>query len=197
MKFELKQEVYDNLTNMCISAYKNQEHLETTELLNKLMNLEGLPMHCPYHHYILPAALLTLCAIDEKRDEDKLTAWLNTAEERAKTVPGGFCGNCGTCGSAVGLGIFTSVYTGSSPMSVESWQWANEVTGIGLQKIASYPGPRCCKRTSYLALQAGVPYINEHCRTSLDLATQIKCSFHDKNAECLGEDCPFYSKENQ
>ena len=38
-------------------------------------------------------------------------------------------------------------------MARESWQWANEVVGKCLLRIASYRGPRCCKRTLFLAVQ--------------------------------------------
>lgn len=77
-------------------------------------------------------------------------------------------------------------------MSVENWQWANEVTSLCLHKIASFPGPRCCKRVTFLAAQAAVPYLNEVCGLSLSLDEEISCHFHNKNPDCLERDCPFY-----
>ena len=75
--------------------YETGETLSCEKALMKLMDMDGIPMHCPYHHFIMPAALLTVTAVQEKRDRQELTDWLETAEERAKTVPPGFCGNCG------------------------------------------------------------------------------------------------------
>ena len=52
MKFELKQEVYDGLDGICFGAFDRQEKLPVNEMMDELMHLEGLPVHCPYHHYI-------------------------------------------------------------------------------------------------------------------------------------------------
>ena len=81
------------------------------------------------------------------------------------------------------------------PKSVTDWQWANYATGICLQKIAEYPGPRCCKRTSFIALETGVPYINEKCGTSFSLSDGHVCRYHNINAECIEEKCPYYREE--
>lgn len=192
MYFELKQELFDRLREICMETRRAEESMSVTRMLTRLMDLEGLPMHCPYHHFIVPAALLTQSAVFEKRDVSELSAWLDLAEERAKTVPAGFCGECGTCGSAVGVGMFLSIYTGATPKSVENWQQANEITGICLQKIAAYPGPRCCKRTSFLAVNEGVPYLNEKLGLEFTVETDQSCTYHNRNAECLEGECPFY-----
>lgn len=192
MYFELKQELFDRLREICMETRRAEESMSVTRMLTRLMDLEGLPMHCPYHHFIVPAALLTQSAVFEKRDVSELSAWLDLAEERAKTVPAGFCGECGTCGSAVGVGMFLSIYTGATPKSVENWQQANEITGICLQKIAAYPGPRCCKRTSFLAVNEGVPYLNEKLGLEFTIETDPSCTYHNRNAECLEGECPFY-----
>lgn len=192
MYFELKQELFDRLREICMETRRAEESMSVIRMLTRLMDLEGLPMHCPYHHFIVPAALLTQSAVFEKRDVSELSAWLDLAEERAKTVPAGFCGECGTCGSAVGIGMFLSIYTGATPKSVENWQQANEITGICLQKIAAYPGPRCCKRTSFLAVNEGVPYLNEKLGLEFTIETDPSCTYHNRNAECLEGECPFY-----
>lgn len=195
MSFELKQEVYDDLQSICLKTFREKTVLPVNLMLDRLMGLQDLPIHCPYHHYIVPAALLTQTAVMTGKTQEELTDWLQLAEERAKTVPGGFCGNCGTCGAAVGVGIFVSVYTDASPMSVENWQWANEVTGRCLVRIAAYPGPRCCKRTCYMALQEGVPYVNEKCGLSLQIDPAMVCGFTNRNPDCILAACPF-CKEN-
>lgn len=192
MAFVMKDEIFAELKNLCCEMYETGETLSCEKALMKLMDMDGIPMHCPYHHFIMPAALLTVTAVQEKRDRQELTDWLETAEERAKTVPPGFCGNCGACGAAIGIGMFISIYTGGSPLSLENWQWANEGTGISLLAIAEYPGPRCCKRTTFLAARAGIPYINEKCGLDLTISDDIRCEYHDKNAQCLEEKCPFY-----
>ena len=197
MAFIMKDEVFTDMRAVCKSMYEEGKNLKAEEALMKLMNMEGMPMHCPYHHFIMPAALLSIAAIQEGKSWEELDSWLAITEERAKTVPPGFCGNCGTCGAAVGIGIFISVYTEASPLSVENWQWANEGTGKSLIAISKYPGPRCCKRTSFLAAQEGVPYINEKCGLHMEISDDIKCRYHGKNAQCLEEKCPFYEEDEK
>lgn len=195
MAFIVKDEVFADMRGLCKNMYEAGKPMKAEEALMEMMNMEGILMHCPYHHFIMPAALLTVVAIEEKRSWEELDQWLQVTEERAKTVPPGFCGFCGTCGAAVGIGIFISVYTGATPLAVENWQWANEGTGRCLIAIARYPGPRCCKRTSFLAALEGVPYINEKCGLHIEISEDIKCLYHCKNAQCLEEKCPFYKED--
>lgn len=90
--------------------------------------------------------------------------------------------------------MFLSIYTDTTPLSERSWQWANELTGLCLQKISTIPGPRCCKRTGFLSVQAAVPYINEKLELHLKLREQIRCKYVDRNPDCKRELCPFFSK---
>lgn len=192
MDYNLKQEVYDGLKDICQKTLAEKQLLTIHKMMMRLMELEGLPMHCPYHHFIVPAACLTQAAIAEQKSREELGDWLDTAEERARTIAAGACGECGVCGAAAGCGIFVSIYTGATPKSGENWKWANMVTGKCLQHLASYAGPRCCKRTCMLAAEAGIPYINETCGTAFTLQEKWTCSYHQKNAECLEDKCPYY-----
>lgn len=192
-KIELKEEVYDILTKHCIETYKKNEMIPADKLLDELMGYPEIPIHYPYHHFIMPAVLLTLAAIENHTSEEDLLTMLECAKSRSKNVLGGFCGFYGACGAAVGTGIFLSVYTDCSPMSETVWQWANEVTSISLQKISSVPGPRCCKRSSYFSLTAAIPYINEKLNLHLSLSDKISCKFHEANTTCKQTECPFYS----
>lgn len=191
-KIELKSEVFFSLEEHCLQTLKNKNTLPVDKLMEQMMDYPEIPMHYPYHHFIMPAALLTLAAIEEGLSEEELSVLLECALARSQNVLGGFCGNYGACGAAIGTGIFLSVYTDTSPMSETSWQWANEVTGLSLQNIASVPGPRCCKRTAFLSLQKAVPYINEKLQLHLALSDKITCKYYAKNDSCKKEKCPFY-----
>ena len=100
----------------------------------------------------------------------------------------------GNCGSSVGAGIFMSVYTSASPLSVENWKWANELTGRCLIRVSSYGGPRCCKRTCYLSLMEAVPYINEKLDLNIKFNEALICKYSDQNKECLKINCPFFER---
>ena len=137
-------------------------------------------MHYPYHHYIMPAALLTLAAIERQSSREELSAQLCEAEQRRRTVPGGVYGNCGSCGAAVGVGFLSAYFPGASPMARKAGNGANEVVGECLLRIASYRGPRCCKRTLFLAVREGVPYIDERLNLNLESGEEIQCHYHKK-----------------
>lgn len=191
---ELKEEVFEMLKEHCLKVLDENEVKAVDRIMVELMDYPEIPMHYPYHHFIMPAALLTAAAIETQISKGELNEMLEIAINRAKNVLGGFCGNYGACGAGVGAGIFLSIYTDTSPMSGTSWQWANELTGICLQAIGKIPGPRCCKRTGFLAVEAAVPYINEKLDLNLKLSEKIHCKYSDFNKECKKEECPYYYK---
>ena len=59
------------------------------------------------------------------------------------------------------------------------------------QVIGDVGGPRCCKRTSWLALLSGIRFAREELGVALE-GRGPRCAFHDRNDDCLERDCPFY-----
>ena len=194
MEIVLKQEIYDLITQTCMDMYAEQQLLPVDRALMRLMDLPGIPMHYPYHHYIMPAALLTMAAVAEHWEAPALQDRLKTAEDRAKTILAGFCGNCGACGAGVGAGIFFSIYSGAAPTKRDNWDLTNEITGRCLLKIAEHPGPRCCKRTLFLAAQTVCDFLHQHDGPPLTVSDQIVCHYFGRNPDCLGAECPFHQE---
>jgi len=185
--------MFDELAERCLQAFREGTPVPATRLLMRLMDHKQVPSHSPLHHFIMPATLLTVASMAKGvEDEDDLLDMLEEAWDRAQNVLGGFCGYYGACGAGVGTGIFMSVFTGATPHSVDSWKWCNEITGRSLQSIASVPGPCCCKRTSFLALQAAVPYIEEVCGLHFPEDPEVVCGYYMDNEICKHQDCPFY-----
>ena len=187
--------VFESLKDECLEIFDKRPTVNVSDIAVELMSREDVPMHYPFHHFIIPAAFLTAAAVSRGDSRERLAEMLTAAGERAKNVLGGFCGNYGACGAGVRAGIFMSVITDSSPMSVQTWDWCNEITGRCLQKIASISGPRCCKRTAFLSISEAVPYANSKLGTSLTFNEEQKCSFHERNKECKRKLCPFYPGE--
>lgn len=117
---------------------------------------------------------------------------VRVVEERALKVPGGTCGFYGACGVGVGTGIFISVVTGATPLAKENWKHANGMTGAALSAIACHGGPRCCKRTTWDALETAVVYVKEHLGITLDGKAPGNCEYSRINKECLGAQCPYH-----
>ena len=112
---------------------------------------------------------------------------------RASMVPGGACGTHGTCGAAVGTGIFVSLITGSTPLKKQEWSLANQMTARSLMTIARHGGPRCCKRNSWLAIRTAITFLLERLGVNLPVEGVVRCEFSDINRECLREECPFHT----
>ena len=187
--------VFDALLEECLEIRSERPTTDVSAIAVELMSREDVPMHYPFHHFIIPASLLTAAACDKGLNSGRLKEMLTAAGERAKNVLGGFCGNYGACGAGVGAGIFMSVFTDSSPMSDKTWGWSNEITGRCLQKIASYGGPRCCKRTAFLSISEAVPYANEKLGIHMTFNKEQTCTFHERNQQCKKTLCPFYPGE--
>ncbi|MDC7234025.1 MAG: DUF5714 domain-containing protein [Spirochaetales bacterium] len=108
----------------------------------------------------------------------------------------GFCGYYGACGAGIGGGLFLSIFTDSTPMSVKTWGLANKLTSICLGTISESGGPRCCKRVSYLTIEQTLPFIKEKLGLEIPGSGKIRCGDHERNKECLRAACPYYV-ENQ
>lgn len=159
------------------------------EILEKLMALPFCPMHGPLHHVLVGSALLT--AYRNCGGEIDLPSALHELAARAKSVPGGACGNWGACGAAISTGQFMSIITGSSPLKVEPWALSNAMTAAALELISRHGGPRCCKRDSYLSLMAAVDFVSQHLGVSMEKSQPV-CRRSAINAQCIGERCPFF-----
>lgn len=183
---------YPKLTQICLNAFDAPGAPAALDVMEAMMALEGLPMHCPEHHYIVPAALLTAARRAAGGSREQLAKDLKAAEERAKKVPGGSCGFSGCCGAAVGAGIFAAVWLGTNPKRGDHWGDVNGFTAQCLAHIAQAGGPRCCKRVCYLALQKAVPLARALLGVELGPTPAPRCTRFAQNAECRHRDCPFF-----
>lgn len=176
----------------CVELLESGETLDAVEIATRLMSLPDLPMHCPYHHFLVPAALLTAAWMQANGDSSLLSRHLKLARERAGVLPGGMCGQYGCCGAALGAGVFAAIWLGTTPMSKNGWAAVNEYTSRCLSEVASVEGPRCCKRVTYLTLRAAVPAAKELLGLDLGKVPEMRCDHYMKNRECKGRACPFF-----
>jgi hypothetical protein len=159
-----------------------------------LMRHPKLKLHGPEHHFLVSAALLAAQASATGKRAD-LPRLLAEARRRSEPVGGGFCGFQGACGAAIGVGIYASLATGASPLTVEPWGLANGATARALDVVSRVGGPRCCKRTTGLVLLAAVRFAKERLGVRLSSSTE-PCEWADANAECIEARCPFYPRSS-
>lgn len=183
------QDALDVIFNMCMKC----ESTNPLEISMWLMEDYHVFLHGPEHHYLIPAALITAYC---NKYEDKSTKKnrLLTAKERSSTVPGGFCGFYGACGSGIGCGIFASVITESTPLTTDSWGFANRMTGFVLYALGEIGGPRCCKRNGWYSIIKACEFLeNETGKRLFDYKNAKPiCIYKNKNTECLRLNCPFF-----
>jgi hypothetical protein len=177
----------DLIESYCIAS-KSEDPLE---LALTLMRNPSVKMHGPEHHFLVPAVLLATY-YNIKNDPEQKATKIRMAKKRADQILGGFCGFYGNCGAAVGTGIFLSLITDATPLSVNDWKLANLVTAKTLLTIAEHGGPRCCKRNTFLALLNAADFVKENFGVSFKLNKEVKCEFYPLNNECLQKNCPFH-----
>jgi len=179
----------DWIEKYCLSTQEK----DSVAIANFLMKSPLIKMHGPEHHFLVPAVLLTSYCNAQNDYKNKINV-LKLARERAEKILGGFCGFWGTCGAAIGTGIFVSIITGTTPVSKSGWQLSNLMTSTSLQTIANHGGPRCCKRNTFLAILEASKYVREKLDISLEVSQPIRCEYTHLNKECLTEGCPFHTK---
>ena len=180
-----------------ISVLLSSEEKDPIRLFLAAVAMDGIHMHGPEHHTLVPCVLLTAyhnCGgrIGSEKEPLSLSDALTEAVRRGSQVPGGFCGFWGVCGAAVGAGIYGSIVSGSGPLNGEAWPVPQRLTAACLNRLAEVGGPRCCKRTGRLAIETAVSFTKEQFGITMPVS-RIPCEYFEKNAECLRGGCLFFS----
>ena len=161
-------------------------------LLERLFNMDAVHMHGPEHHIIIPALLVTAYHNNGgKIDYKQALAW---AAKRGRQLPGGICGFWGACGAAIGAGIYAAIVMSSHPLNKQNWPIPQQLCADTLAEIALLGGPRCCKRTSFIAISQSIKFTREKLGINMPEDT-IVCHFSAVNKECLYDNCPYYLGE--
>ena len=92
----------DSVVGYCIKETSKNP----IEVLENMMAMPFCHMHGPEHHILVGAALLT--AYYNAGGKIELLATLKEMIARGSKIPGGACGFWGSCGAAVGTGMFMS-----------------------------------------------------------------------------------------
>jgi hypothetical protein len=161
------------------------------EILEQVMAHPSVPMHGPEHHVIVPAVII---AAIRNAGYPVPEGAIDKALERASKVPGGWCGLYGDCGAAVGIGIAVSVLTNATPLTGKERGLALGATALALSKLLD-DQPRCCKRSSRIAVEAAVNYLEDKLGIKLGQSKLIPCAYTIRNQQCAKGECPYYPKQ--
>ena len=178
----------DSLIGLCLGATSKNP----IEIMDSMMVQPFCHMHGPEHHVMVGAALLT--AYKNAGGDIDLHQSLVEMMNRGRSVPGGACGFWGACGAGISTGMFVSIISKSTPLTVEPFGLSNLMTSKALEKIGTVGGPRCCKRDSFLSILAAIDFVQEHFGIEME-RQKITCDYSGQNNQCIGLRCPF-SKAN-
>ena len=174
----------DSITGICLHSVSK----DPVEIIREMMTLPFCHMLGPEHHVMVGAALLT--AYRNAGGPIDLEKALSEMMNRGKSVPGGACGFWGACGAGISTGMFVSIISSSTPLSVEPFALAHKMTAKALDAIGEIGGPRCCKRDSYLSILAAVDFVKEQFGVEMEKA-DVVCTHAAMNNQCIGKRCPF------
>ena len=160
-------------------------------MMEELIRFPQIHMHGPEHHVLVGSVLLA--AFKNSGGELELSSALSEMKIRGSQVPGGICGQWGTCGAGVSTGIFVSIITKTTPLSGTSWGLSNQMTAKSLTAIGKIGGPRCCKRDSYTAILEAIEFSEEQFHIKMERPSSIHCHMSPQNAQCLKLACLYYT----
>ena len=170
------------------NVLSSSKSTDPVEIIEQVMAHPSVPMHGPEHHAIVPAAIITAVRnVGYPVPEGAI----EKAIERGIKVPGGWCGLYGDCGAAVGIGIAVSVLTNATPLTGKERALAIGATALGLSKLLD-DQPRCCKRSSRIATEVAVDYLEDKLGIKLEKPKRIPCTYTVRNQQCAKTECPYY-----
>ncbi|MGQ9665546.1 MAG: DUF5714 domain-containing protein [bacterium] len=159
------------------------------ELVSEWQNPSPLPVNTEWHHFMVPGIVIASLrnAGYPMTDRD-----VEEAITRGEKFAGGSCGFMGTCGGAYSVGIIASIINKTNPLHDEKRSEIMRSVADTLKEIAKYPR-RCCKRSSYMAIQKAVEYLKTVGFDKIP-SREIKCRWSAQNKMCLGIKCPYFNK---
>ena len=174
----------DTIVGLCL----RESSKNPVAIIRKMMDQPFCHMHGPEHHVMVGSALLT--AYKNAGGPIDLPQALMEMMRRGKSVPGGACGFWGACGAGISAGMFVSIVSKSTPLTVEPFGLSNQMTAKALEQIGTIGGPRCCKRDSYLSILAAIDFAADHFQIYME-RPDIVCRYRTQNNQCIGKRCPF------
>ena len=178
----------DSIVGLCLKETSK----DPVHIIKQMMALPFCHIHGPEHHVMVGAALLT--AYKNAGGQIDLQPALSEMMNRGKCVPGGACGFWGACGAGISSGMFISIISKSTPLTMEPFALSHKMTAKSLSEIGNIGGPRCCKRDSYLSILSAIDFVKEHFAVEMEKPIVV-CEHSKQNNQCIGNRCPFFKKQ--
>lgn len=180
--------------DLVMEACASTDSRNPIELAQRIMGDRRIYPNGPEHHSLVGAVLLA--AYRNAGGGIDLDASLAELRRRSLQVPGGTCGYWGVCGAAVSAGQFYSIVTAGTPLTEDQWARSARLTSDILGRLAEIGGPRCCKRTSFTAIETTAAHVRRELGVEMELPERTTCSFMAGNAQCRKQGCPYFPRRS-
>ena len=168
---------------------RESSEMDPFAIFSRMRESHLFPLHGPEHHALVPAAFLTAY---RNRFGEPPQGRIEAAIDRGAGMPGGTCAYWGGCAAALGIGVAYSAILRVTPLSHAERGGVQTAVSEVLARIGRLGAPRCCRRESYLALEAGCELSGRFLPHALPAGPLPPCDQMALNRECLGPACPLH-----
>lgn len=180
----------DRTTELATMIARQLEGTAPADMLEELLNQgDETPVHGVWHHALVGEILLTCLRNAGYGITDEL---IDEVIDRGRQIPGGACGFVGTCGALASAASAYAILLGSTPAAAERREKLLEFSARLAARLAEIGGSRCCKKSSYAALETAREAFAE---LGFELPGETfagRCPFVAANDTCDGEDCVYF-----
>ncbi len=183
----------DSTTTLATLIVRDLIGTKPAEMLEGVLSQgEGTPVHGVWHHALVGEIILVCLRNAGHAITDDL---LDEVIDRGRQIPGGSCGFLGACGALSSVASAYSILLGSTPVATDQREKLIEFAARLIARLAEIGGSRCCKKSSYAALEVARDAFAE---LGFDLPEEEfarRCPFFASNDTCDGAACVYFPRK--
>jgi hypothetical protein len=158
---------------------------------NLLGESDEAPVHGVWHHVLVGEILLACLRNGGYPITEDL---IDEVVDRGRQIPGGSCGFLGTCGALASTASAFAILLASTPVATDARKRLLEFSSRLAARLAAVGGSRCCKKSSYVALEVAR---GGFAKLGFELPEEQfegRCPFFAQNDTCDGADCVYFPR---
>ncbi len=184
----------DTTTTLASMLARRLKGLSPAEALDELLSqADQAPVHGVWHHVLVGEILLTCLRNAGYPIAQEL---VDEVIDRGRQIPGGSCGFLGTCGALASAASAYAILLGSTPVATEPRERLLAFSAKLAARLAEIGGSRCCKKSSYAALEVARDAFAELGFELPEEQFEGRCRFSADNDTCDGAECVYFPRKS-
>lgn len=183
----------DTTTTLATLIAREAKGTKPAEMLEEILSRgEGTPVHGVWHHALVGEIILRCLQNAGYEISEEL---IDEVVDRGRQLPGGSCGFIGTCGALSSTASAYAILLGSTPVATQQREKLLEFAAKLVARLAEIGGSRCCKKSSYAALEVAR---GEFAELGFELPKEEfegRCPFFAANDTCDGDACVYFPRK--